>query len=173
MEGHYLRMKNGPSAVAPALMEGGAVDLRERADAIYRSESRRVLATLIRLLGDFDLAEEALQDAFRAALEQWPREGMPANPPAWLVSTGRLKAIDAVRRGARFEPLPPDSDERLVAEAGDPSEWEDEGPRRRPPASHLHLLPSGPGAGGPGGAERRLDRGGRQRPPNAQTPMKR
>src|SRR3982750_1541941 len=77
--------------------------LRELLDDTYRAESRRILATLIRLLGDFDLAEEALQDAFRAALEQWPREGMPANPRAWLVSTGRFKAIDGLRRRARFD----------------------------------------------------------------------
>src|SRR5262249_52561975 len=70
-------------------------------DEVYRSESRRVLATLIRLLGDFDLAEEALQEAFAAALEQWPRDGIPPNPRAWLVSTGRFKGIDAVRRRAR------------------------------------------------------------------------
>jgi RNA polymerase sigma-70 factor, ECF subfamily len=78
-------------------------------EEIYRSESRRVLATLIRLLGDFDLAEEALQEAFAAAVEQWPREGVPPNPRAWLVSTGRFKAVDAVRRRARMnaslEPL--------------------------------------------------------------------
>jgi len=74
-------------------------------DAAYRAESRRVLATLIRLLGDFDLAEEALQHAFRAALEQWPRDGVPDNPRAWLVSAGRFKAIDAVRRRARFDAL--------------------------------------------------------------------
>ena len=67
-------------------------------DAVYRSESRRVFATLIRLLGDFDLAEEALHDAFAAAVEQWPRDGVPANPRAWLVSAGRFKAIDAMRR---------------------------------------------------------------------------
>ena len=72
-------------------------------DGIYRTESRRVFATLIRLLGDFDLAEEALHDAFRAALELWPREGMPANPRAWLVSAGRFKAIDGIRRRARFD----------------------------------------------------------------------
>jgi RNA polymerase sigma-70 factor (ECF subfamily) len=71
-------------------------------DALYRAESRRVFATLVRLLGDFDLAEEALSEAFRAALEQWPREGVPENPRAWLVSTGRFKAIDAVRRERRF-----------------------------------------------------------------------
>lgn len=73
--------------------------------AIYRAESRRVLATLIRLLGDFDLAEEALHDAFKAALEQWPRDGVPANPCAWLISAGRFKAIDGIRRHARFRPL--------------------------------------------------------------------
>jgi RNA polymerase sigma-70 factor (ECF subfamily) len=72
-------------------------------ETVYRDESRRVLATLIRLLGDFDLAEEALHDAFRAALEQWPRDGVPANPRAWLVSAGRFKAIDTLRRRARFD----------------------------------------------------------------------
>jgi RNA polymerase sigma-70 factor (ECF subfamily) len=71
-------------------------------EALYRAASRRVFATLVRLLGDFDLAEEALSEAFRAALEQWPREGVPANPRAWLVSTGRFKAIDAIRRQERF-----------------------------------------------------------------------
>src|SRR4029453_8417265 len=76
--------------------------VRATAEAIYRTESRRVFATLIRLLGDFDLAEEALHDAFRAALEQWPRDGVPANPRAWLVSAGRFKAIDGIRRNARF-----------------------------------------------------------------------
>jgi RNA polymerase sigma-70 factor, ECF subfamily len=76
---------------------------RATVDAIYRAESRRVLATLIRLLGDFDLAEEALHDAFTAAVERWPRDGVPANPRAWLVSTGRFKAIDGIRRRARFD----------------------------------------------------------------------
>jgi RNA polymerase sigma-70 factor, ECF subfamily len=70
---------------------------------VYRDEGRRILATLIRLLGDFDLAEEALHDAFRAALEQWPRDGVPANPRAWLVSAGRFKAIDTLRRRSRFD----------------------------------------------------------------------
>jgi RNA polymerase sigma-70 factor (ECF subfamily) len=77
----------------------------ETVNAVYVSESRRVLATLIRLLGDFDVAEEALHDAFRAALEQWPREGVPANPRSWLVSAGRFKAIDGLRRRARFDAL--------------------------------------------------------------------
>jgi len=78
---------------------------REAANAIYRAESRRVFATLVRLLGDFDLAEEALHDAFRAALEQWPLEGVPANPRAWLVSAGRFKAIDGIRRRSRFDSM--------------------------------------------------------------------
>ena len=83
--------------------EDAAALARESVDAVYRSESRRVLATLIRLLGDFDLAEEALQTAIAAALESWPRDGVPANPRAWLVSTGRFKAIDGMRRRARFD----------------------------------------------------------------------
>ena len=77
----------------------------EAINAVYIAESRRVLATLIRLLGDFDAAEEALHDAFRAALEQWPRDGLPANPRAWLVSAGRFKAIDGLRRRKRFDAL--------------------------------------------------------------------
>jgi RNA polymerase sigma-70 factor (ECF subfamily) len=77
--------------------------IRGTVDAVYRSDSRRVLATLIRLLGDFDLAEEALHDAFAAAVERWARDGVPDNPRAWLVSTGRFKAIDAMRRRARFD----------------------------------------------------------------------
>jgi len=79
--------------------------VRAAAEAIYRAESRRVFATLVRLLGDFDLAEEALHDAFRAALEQWPRDGIPANPRAWLVSAGRFKAIDGIRRRTRFDSM--------------------------------------------------------------------
>ncbi|WP_408101503.1 RNA polymerase sigma factor [Stutzerimonas sp. VN223-3] len=81
---------------------GGGEPTKTDIEAIYRNESRRVLATLIRLLGDFDLAEEALQDAFIAAVQQWPRDGLPANPRAWLVSVGRFKAIDGLRRRARF-----------------------------------------------------------------------
>ncbi len=93
--------------------------MREIVDAVWRSDSRRVLATLIRLLGDFDLAEEALHDAFAAALEQWPREGPPANPRAWLVSAGRFKAIDAVRRRARFDASLAKIAERAEAVAGE------------------------------------------------------
>src|SRR5262247_786086 len=83
-----------PSSVPRWGRSSGMSDIRERVDEIYRTESRRVLATLIRLLGDFDLAEEALHDAFIAAMEQWAADGVPANPRAWLVSTGRFKAID-------------------------------------------------------------------------------
>ena len=97
----------------------------EAVNAVYLSDSRRVLATLIRLLGDFDAAEEALHDAFRAALEQWPRDGVPANPRAWLVSTGRFKAIDAMRRRARFDAL---DDLRAAAEPAvdDTAAWADD-----------------------------------------------
>jgi RNA polymerase sigma-70 factor, ECF subfamily len=76
---------------------------RDSVEAVYRADSRRVLATLIRLLRDFDLAEEAMHEAFAAAMEQWPHEGVPDNPRAWLVSTGRFKAIDRIRRRARFD----------------------------------------------------------------------
>lgn len=82
-------------------------------EAIYRRESRRVFATLIRLLGDFELAEEALHDAFAAALAQWPKDGIPDNPRAWLVSTGRFKAIDQLRRRARFDASLTEIAERL------------------------------------------------------------
>jgi len=99
-------------------MSTGSSDLaRQAAEAVYLSESRRVLATLIRLLGDFDLAEEALQDAFTAAMEQWPRDGVPANPRAWLVSTGRFKAIDTMRRRARFDASLATLAEQLDADA--------------------------------------------------------
>jgi RNA polymerase sigma-70 factor (ECF subfamily) len=95
-------------------------------DAVYRTESRRILASLIRLLGDFDLAEEALQEAFAAALQQWPREGIPANPRAWLVSAGRFKAIDAIRRQARFNASLTQIAERLEEEAQAAAGQEDE-----------------------------------------------
>ncbi|OLC51884.1 MAG: RNA polymerase subunit sigma-24 [Acidobacteria bacterium 13_1_40CM_65_14] len=99
--------------------------VHETVNAVYFSDSRRVLATLIRLLGDFDAAEEALHDAFRAALEQWPRDGVPANPRAWLVSTGRFKAIDGMRRRARFDALDDVGDKADIAVV-DPAAWADE-----------------------------------------------
>ena len=94
---------------------------QESVDAVYRAESRAVLATLIRLLGDFDLAEEGLHEAFRAALEQWPRDGVPANPRAWLVSAGRFKAIDQIRRQARFEPFDVEVHGELADETAQPA----------------------------------------------------
>jgi RNA polymerase sigma-70 factor (ECF subfamily) len=96
--------------------------LHDVVNEIYVAESRRVLATLIRLLGDFDAAEEALHDAFRAALEQWPRDGVPANPRAWLVSAGRFKAIDSRRRQARFDPLDETGAHAEMATV-DPAAW--------------------------------------------------
>jgi RNA polymerase sigma-70 factor, ECF subfamily len=101
-------------------------DARAMVDAVYRSDSRRVLATLIRVLADFDLAEEALQDAFAAAVEQWPRDGVPENPRAWLVSVGRFKAIDAVRRRARFDASLGELAARLDGAAPAPA-FDDEG----------------------------------------------
>jgi RNA polymerase sigma-70 factor (ECF subfamily) len=99
--------------------------VRETVNAVYLSDSRRVLATLIRLLGDFDVAEEALHDAFRAALEQWPRDGVPANPRAWLVSAGRFKAIDSLRRRARFSALEDIGDQADIAVV-DRAAWADQ-----------------------------------------------
>lgn len=99
-------------------------DIRQAIEAIYRNESRRVLATLIRLLGDFDLAEESLHEAFVAAQTQWRRDGVPDNPCAWLVSTGRFKGIDHLRRNARFIALPNNFDN--CPEAGNPADENDE-----------------------------------------------
>ena len=106
--------------------EDAAAEARVRVEAVYRGESRQVLATLIRLLRDFDLAEDALHEAFTAAMEQWPRDGVPANPRAWLVSTGRFKAIDSMRRRARFDASLVEVAERLHAASGDPDEYDDE-----------------------------------------------
>ena len=96
--------------------DGADHTVRETVDTVYRTDSRRVLATLIRLLGDFDLAEEALHDAFTVAMEQWPRDGVPANPRAWLISAGRFKAIDGLRRRARFDTAVAELAKRLEAE---------------------------------------------------------
>jgi len=99
-----------------------ADDIRSRVEEVYRAESRRIFATLIRLLRNFDLAEEALHDAFRAALEQWPRDGEPANHKAWLISVGRFKAIDRIRRDARFSPLDETSRPVIVPDDHTPEE---------------------------------------------------
>jgi RNA polymerase sigma-70 factor (ECF subfamily) len=108
------------------MAEHSAEQVRENVDSVYRSESRRIFATLIRLLGDFELAEDALHDAFSAALEQWPKEGVPANPRAWLVSAGRFKAIDAMRRRARFDMSQAALVEQFGAETRDSSTFDDE-----------------------------------------------
>jgi RNA polymerase sigma-70 factor (ECF subfamily) len=103
-----------------------AAHTRDQVEAVYRSESRQVLATLIRLLKDFDLAEDALHEAFAAAMEQWPRDGVPANPRSWLVSTGRFKAIDSMRRRARFDASLAEIAERLHSATSDPADYDDE-----------------------------------------------
>ncbi len=102
---------------------------REAVEAVYRSESRRVLATLIRLLGDFDRAEEAMHDAFTTALEKWPREGVPDNPRAWLVSTGRFRAIDGIRRRARYDDKLAEIANELQARTNESAEWDGEAVR--------------------------------------------
>ena len=106
--------------------DGADRTVRETVDTVYRTDSRRVLATLIRLLGDFDLAEEALHDAFTVAMEQWPRDGVPANPRAWLISAGRFKAIDGLRRRARFDAAVAELAKQLEAEATTPAESDDQ-----------------------------------------------
>ncbi|MDI9777537.1 RNA polymerase sigma factor [Pseudomonas putida] len=102
----------------------GQAQVRAEVEAVYRRDSRRILATLIRLLGDFDLAEEALHDAFFVAVERWQRDGIPDNPRAWLVSTGRFKAIDALRRRARFDRSQADLIMLIEGQGLDPSEEE-------------------------------------------------
>jgi RNA polymerase sigma-70 factor, ECF subfamily len=100
--------------------------IREVVDTVYRSDSRQVLATLIRLLGDFDTAEEALHDAFAVAVEQWARDGVPANPRAWLVSTGRFKAIDGMRRRARYDESLTELAKELETTTTDVEEYDDD-----------------------------------------------
>jgi RNA polymerase sigma-70 factor (ECF subfamily) len=111
-------------------------EARRAVEAVYRAESRRVLATLIRLLGGFELAEEALHDAFAAALEQWPERGIPDNPRAWLVTAGRFKAIDAVRRRARFDASLAQIADVLESESEDPGEMAE----REVEDDHLRLV---------------------------------
>jgi RNA polymerase sigma-70 factor (ECF subfamily) len=101
--------------------KGATGQVREKLDELYRSDSRRVFATLVRVHGDLDLAEDAMHNAFAAALEQWPKDGVPANPRAWLVSAGRFKAIDALRRRARFDAALAEIANRLEPGDGDPA----------------------------------------------------
>jgi RNA polymerase sigma-70 factor (ECF subfamily) len=107
-------------------MGDGAVGGGQIVDEVYRSESRRVLATLIHLLGDFDWAEEAMHDAFAAAVEQWPQKGVPSNPRAWLVSTGRFKAIDAMRKRARFDTSLEDLPQQPSGPTFEPEKWDEQ-----------------------------------------------
>jgi len=109
-----------------AMSETTTDQMRVYVDEVYRTESRRVFATLIRLLGDFDRAEDAMHDAFIAAVDQWSRDGIPANPRAWLVSTGRFKAIDAIRRRARFDKSLATLAEDLDESFGDPAAYDDD-----------------------------------------------
>src|SRR5262245_60173074 len=106
--------------------EDATTQVQALVDEVYRSESRRVLATLIRLLGDFDAAEEALHDAFAVAVEQWVRDGIPTNPRAWLISTGRFKAIDGMRRRARYDESLTELTKQLETTTDDAEEQEDE-----------------------------------------------
>jgi len=107
-------------------LPNGKAEITRIVDDIYCSESRRVLATLIHLLGDFDRAEEALHDAFTTAVEQWPQKGVPANPRAWLVSAGRFKAIDAMRRRARFDTSLEDLPQQPTGPTFEPEEWDEQ-----------------------------------------------
>ena len=178
-ETHQAQSSGGSRRLDPPYTPGGvrgyngvvsdqATNVQTRVDEIYRSESRRVFATLVRLLGDFDLAEEALHDAFASALKQWPAEGVPANPRAWLVSAGRFKAIDAMRRRARFDASLGELAERIDARTECGRGREMRRRRRRSAAADLHVLPSGARAGGASGAHaarsvRADDRGDRAR----------
>jgi len=100
-------------------------NLNETLNKLYKSESRRILATLIRLLGDFDLAEDAMHDAFRAAIEEWTQKGIPDNPRAWLISAGRFKAIDRIRRQSKFDAPPEAIQEALLTLDGDPAQQDE------------------------------------------------
>ena len=162
-----------PPRGASTAYDNQAAHARATAEAVYRAESRRVFATLIRLLGDFDLAEEALADAFRAALEQWPREGVPANPRAWLVSAGRFKAIDGIRRRARFRRARRRGAEQVEAIPTTPRNWTARTSRTIGCASltccHPALSPDAGRAHAPRGL-RPHDRGDRARVPEHAAP---
>src|SRR6266516_1446859 len=108
------------------MQDDSAAHVRDKVDAIYRSDSRRVLATLIRLLGDFDLAEEAMHDAFATAVEQWAEKGIPSNPRAWLISTGRFKAIDRLRKTAKLDLADTSALDRFESESVPTSDYDDD-----------------------------------------------
>ncbi len=104
------------------MSENKSAHISKILDELYRSDSRRIFATLIRLLGDFDLAEDAMHDAFRVALEQWREKGIPKNPRAWLISTGRFKAIDKIRRQSKFDSMPESYAGQIESETENPAE---------------------------------------------------
>jgi RNA polymerase sigma-70 factor (ECF subfamily) len=123
---HHSHNGRPAEAADPLCRHADAADrVHASVDAVYRTDSRRVLATLIRLLGDFDLAEEALHEAFTAAMEQWTRHGMPTNPRAWLISTGRFKAIDGLRRRARGDAALPALAQHLATSTSGAEAWDD------------------------------------------------
>src|SRR5262249_25373359 len=126
IHGRQWLSSTGISLGSVAMTENADERIRESLDEIYRSESRRILATLIRLLGDFDLGEDALHDAFRPALERWQKEALPANPRTWLISTGRFKAIDAMRRRVRFDASQSAITQQLYADTSDAAPPDDE-----------------------------------------------
>src|ERR1700683_828470 len=121
-----MEVDQEPPMGLPQKGEDDAARARALVDAVYRSESRRVLATLIRLLGDFDRAEEAMHDAFVAAVEQWQQQGVPANPRAWLVSAGRFKAIDSMRRRARFDATITELEHHIDGVTNESAQWDDQ-----------------------------------------------
>src|SRR5271169_3435270 len=108
------------------MSERSSEQIRELLDSLYRVDSGRILATLIRLLGDFDLAEEAMHEAFAAALSLWPGSGVPGNPRPWLISTARFKAIDTLRRRARFDASQDELVRYLEAQSSSPEESNEE-----------------------------------------------
>ena len=110
-----------------------ALDIRQTVDDVYRAESRRIFATLVRLVNDFDLAEEAMHEAFASAIERWPRDGIPSNPRTWLVSAGRFKAIDAIRRRSLFDASLAEIGNRLERNAASKTPRDEDEPGR--PAS--------------------------------------
>jgi RNA polymerase sigma-70 factor, ECF subfamily len=121
-----MEIDQEPPMGLPQKDEDDRARARAMVDAVYRSDSRRVLATLIRLLGDFDRAEEAMHDAFVAAVEQWPQQGVPANPRSWLISAGRFKAIDGMRRRHRFDAKLIELAHHLDGVTSDPTQWDDQ-----------------------------------------------
>ena len=126
LDGYEIKRPERPVTTVEKSKSFAADDVSAVVEAVYLTESRRVFATLVRILGDFDLAEDALHDAFAVALEKWPGEGVPRNPRAWLISAGRFKAIDVIRRRARLDASLPDIAEHIERNSKDWSDCEDQ-----------------------------------------------